>query len=87
MAIAYPTVQLLPLQRNAVSLQSLLGTPSTRQRSISRICTATRASPLPLVEMVMVKGLNNQQAILSLINLAGTRLAERISPISLHAMS
>lgn len=58
--------------------------PWVRHLSISSICTATSASPLPLVEMVMVKGLNNQQATLSFMRFAGTRLADSKSSMSLQ---
>ena len=58
--------------------------PVTRHFSISRICTVTRASPLPLVEMVTVKGLNSQHAILALICFLDTLFAVSKSSMSLR---
>ena len=58
--------------------------PCVRHLSISRICTATRASPLPLVEMVIVNGLNNQQATLSLATFAEARVTDSRSSMSLQ---
>lgn len=80
----------LPLLGDAhcrqLMLDCCLRIPCVRHLSISRICTATRASPLPLVEMVIVKGLNSQQATLSLTIFAGTCFADSKSSMSLQIL-
>ena len=60
--------------------------PFVKNLSKSKICTVTKASPLPLVEMVTVKGLKSQQATLALTCILDIKLAVSKSSMSLHSV-